>query len=200
MELANDVRDGGARHDTRHDTEQRLQRLLRKIAFTGREKQRERHENRQHQHANETDERGQGGVFLRIVFRKNISRQKDGRVEDIAQRGRDAAKLYHLDNLDVSDDRRHGDPCKKADLAHELVDKQQCAKVDEKYKNPENFVVHTDYQANLPFPQPPRICHSLNIACQQRIFNSAATHSQRYMVMLVIGQTHRLNHIELSKN
>ena len=39
MELADDVRNGGARHDAWHDAEQRLQRLLRKIAFAGREKQ-----------------------------------------------------------------------------------------------------------------------------------------------------------------
>ena len=69
MKLADNIRDGRTRHDSRHDAEQRLQRLLREIAFTGREKQRERHENRQRQHADETDERGQCGVFFRVVFR-----------------------------------------------------------------------------------------------------------------------------------
>ena len=69
VELADDVRDGGTRHDAWNDTEQRLHRLLRKIAFARREKQRERHENRQRQHADETDERGQSSVFFRLVFR-----------------------------------------------------------------------------------------------------------------------------------
>ena len=50
MKLADDIRDGGTRHDAWNDAEQRLQRLLREIALSGREKQRQCHENRQRQH------------------------------------------------------------------------------------------------------------------------------------------------------
>ena len=63
-----------------------------------------------------------------------------------------AAQLDHLDNLDVGDDRRHGDPCEEADLAQKLVDEQQRAEVDEKYQKPEDFVVHADCPIHFLFP------------------------------------------------